>query len=259
MRRGWRPHPQWRWLRGREDSPWYPTMRLFRQKRDRDWAPVFQRMADRLAAMVAGHGLPAPAPSALAGAAPLGAGAVPLCPAAGGTAVVTVPMSPGDLVDRITVLQVKADRLAYPAKWAHVMRELALLRQARDAAALDWLLAAGEEAQLSQVHAELWDLENTLRVCERHGDFGAAFVQAARTIMANNARRASLKRAVNDALGRCWSRRRRTGRPGSLDALLWAGPEQPNPLLRGGCISQNLTYGIYSTCRREDLCFGWCR
>jgi hypothetical protein len=41
--------PDWRWLLGRDDSPWYPTMRLFRQERAGDWAGVFERMADRLA------------------------------------------------------------------------------------------------------------------------------------------------------------------------------------------------------------------
>ncbi len=38
--------PDWRWLLGREDSPWYPTMRLFRQERRGEWGPVFKRMAD---------------------------------------------------------------------------------------------------------------------------------------------------------------------------------------------------------------------
>jgi hypothetical protein len=46
--------PDWRWLLEREDSPWYPTMRLFRQPPDGNWEPVFQRLADDPAKLVAG-------------------------------------------------------------------------------------------------------------------------------------------------------------------------------------------------------------
>jgi Flp pilus assembly protein TadD len=50
--------PDWRWLLGREDSPWYPTMRLFRQQTPRDWRPVMHAMAERLPQMVLAHGMP---------------------------------------------------------------------------------------------------------------------------------------------------------------------------------------------------------
>jgi Flp pilus assembly protein TadD len=52
----------WRWLSGRMDSPWYPSLRIFRQKRLYDWAPVVQRVAAALKAMVAARGHPCPAP-----------------------------------------------------------------------------------------------------------------------------------------------------------------------------------------------------
>jgi ADP-heptose:LPS heptosyltransferase len=48
--------PDWRWLLDREDSPWYPTMRVFRQLPDGNWEPVFQRLAAELAQLVAGAG-----------------------------------------------------------------------------------------------------------------------------------------------------------------------------------------------------------
>jgi ADP-heptose:LPS heptosyltransferase len=43
----------WRWLSGREDSPWYPTLRIFRQRRSGEWGPVIERVATALAAMAA--------------------------------------------------------------------------------------------------------------------------------------------------------------------------------------------------------------
>jgi hypothetical protein len=51
-------HPDWRWMKEREDSPWYPTMRLFRQTTAGDWDSVFQRMAEELAGVVAGRNSP---------------------------------------------------------------------------------------------------------------------------------------------------------------------------------------------------------
>jgi hypothetical protein len=51
-------HPDWRWMKEREDSPWYPTMRLFRQTTAGDWDSVFLRMAEELAGVVAGRNSP---------------------------------------------------------------------------------------------------------------------------------------------------------------------------------------------------------
>ena len=47
--------PEWRWFLNRQDSPWYPTMRLFRQSRPGDWAEVFERMASQLALVASGR------------------------------------------------------------------------------------------------------------------------------------------------------------------------------------------------------------
>ena len=48
--------PEWRWLEGRSDSPWYPTMRLFRQRTIGDWAPVIEEMTAELRALVGATG-----------------------------------------------------------------------------------------------------------------------------------------------------------------------------------------------------------
>jgi len=45
----------WRWMEGRDDSPWYPTMRLFRQKQRSEWEPVIARVTRKLNALIAGH------------------------------------------------------------------------------------------------------------------------------------------------------------------------------------------------------------
>ena len=189
-----RRHADWRWLAGRADTPWYPSLRLFRQERDGDWAAVVRRMAAELASMAAQCGPCRPAapgtPDTTRTAAP-------------DAGIVMTPMSPGDLVDRITILKVKSERIGDAGKRANVVRELRLLRQARDAAGLDWFKVAGLERQLRTLHARLWDAEDTFRGCEKREDFGPSFTAGARAVIRHNTRRAELKRAMNLALGSC--------------------------------------------------------
>lgn len=186
-----RRHAEWRWLEEREDTPWYPSLRLFRQEQDGNWAGVVGRMAGELAALAAQRGPCLPTtpgrPSKTA-------------PEAG---IVMAPLAPGDLLDRIAILEVKAERIGNAAKQTNVLRELGLLREAREAAGLDWGGVAGLEQELRVLHARLWDAEDTFRGCEKREEFGPAFTAAARVVIAHNTRRAELKRAINLALGSC--------------------------------------------------------
>ena len=99
-----------------EGTPWYPTLRLFRQHRDGDWPGVVRRVAQALTTLAsdAAAGQAAPCRTVLA------------------------PLSPADLLDRITILEVKAERIRDAAKQANVRRELALLRRAREGSFLPW-------------------------------------------------------------------------------------------------------------------------
>jgi hypothetical protein len=114
---------------------------------------------------------------------------------------VTVPISPGELVDKITILEIKAARIRDPAKRRHVDHELALLAGARDAQ-----LSAGPElavltAELKAVNERLWDIEDAIRDCEGRGEFGPAFVALARSVYKNNDQRSDLKRRINALTG----------------------------------------------------------
>jgi hypothetical protein len=164
----------WRWLVGRADSPWYPTMRLFRQSRLDDWAPVFEGMAEDLRRLVQAR-RPGPA--------------------------VWIQVSPGELLDRLTILEIRAARLSDPDTVAPVRAELEALRRLRAEAVprsdeLDRL-----EGELRAVNERLWQVEDELRVCERAGDFGDRFVALARSVYRTNDERAALKRRVNELLG----------------------------------------------------------
>jgi hypothetical protein len=114
---------------------------------------------------------------------------------------ILAPISAGELIDKITILRVKAERIGDVAKEANVRKELALL----EATAAEHLPASAEldqlTAELTTVNATLWDIEDGKRDCERRQDFGPAFVALARRVYIDNDERAALKRAINTAAG----------------------------------------------------------
>ena len=167
----------WRWMVGREDTPWYPTMRLFRQAALGDWEGAFRRMADELQRLVGREKRGAPA---------------------------RVEMAPGELLDRIGILEIKGERMSDPRKRAQVRAELAALRGAGDAALNGSEEAGRLSAALKAVNEALWDVEDELRRCERDGDFGPRFVELARSVYRRNDERGALKRRINELLGSPW-------------------------------------------------------
>lgn len=108
-----------------------------------------------------------------------------------------VPISAGELVDKITILEIKASRIIDKEKRGHVVRELDALLVVRDAAIppsaeIDTLTTA-----LRKINEQLWDIEDEIRVCEAAQDFGARFVQLARDVYFTNDERAKLKKELN--------------------------------------------------------------
>jgi hypothetical protein len=115
--------------------------------------------------------------------------------------LLNVQTSPGEFLDKLTILEIKAARITDPGKLANVQRELELLRAtwaasplaARDVSALVAGLRAANEA--------LWEVEDRLRACEAERRFDAEFVELARTVYHTNDRRAAIKRQLNVLLG----------------------------------------------------------
>lgn len=114
--------------------------------------------------------------------------------------MIEVPVSWGELIDKITILQIKDERIEDPAKRANVRRELDLLA-ARLATAPTTDEVSRLTADLKAVNEELWVVEDDIRECERRKDFGERFVALARAVYHTNDRRADLKRSLNHALG----------------------------------------------------------
>jgi hypothetical protein len=111
------------------------------------------------------------------------------------------PVSWGELIDKITILEIKAQRIADPAKRANVARERAALVAARDAGGALPPTIAPLAAELRAVNETLWEIEDAIRDREAAGDFSAKFVDLARRVYKTNDRRAALKRRINEALG----------------------------------------------------------
>jgi hypothetical protein len=114
---------------------------------------------------------------------------------------VETPIAVGELIDKITILEIKSERLGDPAKLQNVRSELELLRERRDSAleASDILSALTE--QLKAVNIRIWELEDAIRECERRKDFGDGFAKTARAIYHTNDERAALKRKINELTG----------------------------------------------------------
>ncbi|MEX2297847.1 MAG: hypothetical protein WD715_10550 [Dongiaceae bacterium] len=114
---------------------------------------------------------------------------------------IRVPLSVGELIDKLTILDIKAGRIADPGKRANVVREQILLRETvkqsvPPSAELDRLTA-----DLKSVNEALWVIEDEIRDLERARDFGARFVELARAVYITNDRRAALKKDINLLVG----------------------------------------------------------
>jgi hypothetical protein len=159
--------PDWRWLRDRDDSPWYPTMRLFRQTAPGDWHGVFARMTAEL--------------QRLTGASP---------------GPVAIEVSTAELLDRIARLEAESARAG--AGDAARRAELARLLELRDrrvgrSAALERLAA-----KLRGVHQALVRIAEDMESCEREQDFGPRFVELARSGYRRQEQRRTLLRVANE-------------------------------------------------------------
>jgi hypothetical protein len=160
----------WRWLRGRDDSPWYPTLRLFRQPRLGDWDGVFERMATEVPKLVGQAGRPKP---------------------------ILVETTPGDLIDRITRLEIECAEVSSAESSISRGAELARLMQARDGALArspdltrlsSALRAANQAVAMAQVDMQRY---------ERDEDFGPGFVELACLAHRRSVERAALIDQIN--------------------------------------------------------------
>lgn len=114
---------------------------------------------------------------------------------------ILVPISPGELLDKITILRIKSARMTDAAKLANVRHELAQLEAAWRASGAAIPAVAADEAALLRVNEALWDIEDEIRDKELAQAFDARFIELARAVYVTNDKRAAIKKRVNTLLG----------------------------------------------------------
>ncbi len=177
----------WRWMQDHEDTPWYPTMRLFRQTELGHWRPLFERLRDEVVRMRDAT-----------------------CDA------ILVEVAPGELLDKLTILQIKSERIADPTKLANVKAELAVVEATRRQRITESTAVLALMRELKEINEGLWDIENRIRECEKSQDFGSEFIAQARAVYQTNDRRAEVKKKLNELLGAKFREEKEyAGSPGS--------------------------------------------
>jgi hypothetical protein len=115
--------------------------------------------------------------------------------------VIQVPISPGELLDKVTILRIKSQRMSDPAKLQNVRLELAALEETWRASPYSRADVGADIEALQRVNERLWAIEDDIRDKERAQDFGADFVRLARAVYFENDERAAIKRRINLTLG----------------------------------------------------------
>jgi len=115
--------------------------------------------------------------------------------------IIEVPVSPGEVLDKITILEIKSERISDAGKLANVKRELELLQAS-------WRHSVDEDETVRRIHDELktinealWEIEDDIRDKERAREFDHRFIELARSVYVTNDQRANAKKELNLYLG----------------------------------------------------------
>ncbi|GHA54735.1 hypothetical protein GCM10008927_20670 [Amylibacter ulvae] len=114
---------------------------------------------------------------------------------------IMTPIAPGELLDKLTILEIKSENISDSAKLANVEIERAALQSVADQHIPDTAQINALQQALLDVNKQLWVIEDDIRDCERAKDFGDTFVKLARAVYVTNDKRADLKKQINLALG----------------------------------------------------------
>ena len=170
--------PDWRWGMEGDTSFWYPSMGLFRQRERGNWPEVMGRVATALEVFATTwneHPVPGEKISSI-----------------------HVPVAFAELIDKITILEIKSEQLSGRGK-VNVDHELRLLRNIMQQSGVE--LLPEHYHQLKEINQSLWHIEEDIRDHEHRQDFGEQFIQLARSVYQQNDQRAAIKRSINDYYG----------------------------------------------------------
>jgi tetratricopeptide (TPR) repeat protein len=179
--------PDWRWGLESETSFWYPSMRLFRQKEAGDWDEVMERVAKELDPFLR-FSIRPQSPAAVAS------------PAASKQALQSIlaPISLGELIDKISILHLKAQHFVGPSL-ENANMELKALEAIFNS--LPFTMEPRPIQRLDDVNKVIWQLEDCIREQERQKEFGDTYVEVARSIQQQKDLRAAIKKEIDTTYG----------------------------------------------------------
>ena len=114
---------------------------------------------------------------------------------------IAVPVSHGELIDKLTILEIKSERIGDPAKLTNIRNELNALNDAWKVDPASAIDIADARSRLKAINEALWDIEDEIRVYEKAQAFDARFIELARAVYVTNDQRAEVKREINEKLG----------------------------------------------------------
>ena len=182
-----RRDPDWRWLARESDNVWYPSVTLYRQKSAGDWSEPMGRLCDALSQRQNASEVPS---SASEQRETLADPSRPL-----------MPVSIGELADRRGILDLKAERASQKAVKTEAKRQRAALDPAWDVIVSHNDALIGLDIELRSINAELWEVEDKLRMAESQKVFDETFVALARSVYRLNDRRSEIKRRIDRMAG----------------------------------------------------------
>ena len=179
--------PEWRWGLDVDTTFWYPSMRLFRQQQRGNWNEVMERVIEALQEFFGKRFTPAQPE-------------IKVEPFAKPKPIqdILAPISLGELIDKITILQIKAQHLQGTAL-ENINNELEALN--RTLSNLEVNIASTLIQRLKETNQRLWKIEDDIRDQEQQKNFGETFIQLARSVYQQNDLRAAIKKEINTTYG----------------------------------------------------------
>ncbi len=167
------PEPcDWRWLLERTDSPWYPTMKLFRQTECGEWNTVVAQVSHELQQLLVKR-------------------------SAQQSTTISTPVSVGELIDKITILELKQLNIDDEKKLQNIEHELELLLKTYQEHVIPTNRIEQLRTELYNTNKQLWDIEDAIRDKERAKEFDNDFIAIARSVYICNDKRCHIKRLIN--------------------------------------------------------------
>mgnify|MGYP001347919648 FL=1 len=106
-------------------------------------------------------------------------------------------ISAGDLLDKISILEIKLEKIKDKNKWEEINKEYKMLKSTQNSSMEITDKVQKLFQQIKEVNTTLWDIEDKLRICEKNNDFGKNFIELARGVYLNNDKRSKIKLEIN--------------------------------------------------------------